>query len=171
MTIPVVPDERVAAADAALEEALGHCFRLLNRADRTVAQVRAHLERRRVRSEVIDAAVAELQQQGYLDDATYARRFTHARRALDGWGRERIARALVAAGVDRELVAAAIGAPAAVRELEAAVTLLQRRFRVPPRTDRDRSRALGLLLRKGYQRELAYEAVRRFGRHAATDCT
>lgn len=177
MTIRLVHDEPAPSAtapdsaDAALQEALGHCFRLLNRADRTVAQVRDHLERRRVRPAVIDAAVAQLEREGYLDDAKYAQRFTHTRRVLDGWGRERIGRALLAAGVAADLVAAAIGPPAAVRELEAAVTLLQRRFRVPPRTDRDRARALGLLLRKGYQRELAYDAVRRFGRHGAADCT
>jgi len=158
------------AVDPALEEALGHCFRLLSRADRTVAQVRHHLERRRVRPEVIAAVVAQLHREGYLDDATYAQRFTHARRTLDGWGRERIQRQLIASGVDHELAAAAVGPPAAVRELEAAVTLLQRRFRVPPRTDRDRARALGFLLRKGYQRELAHDAVRRFG-HRRADYT
>jgi regulatory protein len=160
-----------APADPALEEALGHCFRLLNRAERTVAQVRHHLERRRVRPEVIDAALAQLEREGWLDDVKYAQRFTHARRALDGWGRERIGRALLAAGVDPDCVADAIGPPAAVRELEAAITLLQRRFRIAPQTDRDRARALGLLLRKGYQRELAYDAVREFGRQASADCT
>lgn len=158
-------------AGAALDEALGHCLRLLSRADRTVAQVRHHLERRRVRSAVIDAAVAELEEHGYLDDTAFAQRFTQARRALDGWGRERIERGLLAAGVDRDIAAAAVGPPAAVRELQAAVTLLERRFRTAPRTDRDRARALGVLLRKGYQRELAYEAVRRFGRRSVTDCT
>jgi regulatory protein len=172
MTGPVATDAAATGeVGLALEDALGHCYRLLSRMDRTVAQVRQHLERRRVRPEVIDAAVAELEQQRYLDDAAYAQRFTHARRTLDGWGRERIQRQLVAAGVDRAIAAAAVGPPAEVRELDAAVTLLQRRFRVCPRTDRDRARALGLLLRKGYQRELAYEAVRRFGRHAGTDCT
>jgi SOS response regulatory protein OraA/RecX len=46
-------------------------------------------------------------------------------------------------------------------ELEAAVALLARRLE-PPDDDRDRARAYGLLVRKGYESDLAYEAVRRF---------
>lgn len=170
MTIHAIRDDAREQAEA-LDEALGHCFRLLSRADRTVAQVRRHLERRRVRPAVIDAAVAELERQGYLDEAGFARRFVQERRALDGWGRERIQRQLLALGVDPDVVAAALGPSAAARELEAALALLRRRFRAPLRTDRDRGRALGLLLRKGYQRELAYDAVRRFVRPGVTDCT
>jgi hypothetical protein len=32
----------------------------------------------------------------------------------------------------------------------------------PPGDDRERARAYGLLVRKGYESDLAYEAVRRF---------
>ena len=49
-------------------------------------------------------------------------------------------------------------------ELAAACELLARRFPVPPDTPRDRERALGFLVRKGYEPELAYDALRR---HAA----
>jgi regulatory protein len=46
------------------------------------------------------------------------------------------------------------------------VDLLRRRLRRPPATDRDRDRALGLLARRGYEVELAYDAVRAFGHEA-----
>jgi regulatory protein len=36
--------------------------------------------------------------------------------------------------------------------------------RSAPRTDRERERALGLLARRGYELELAYDAVRAFER-------
>jgi regulatory protein len=44
------------------------------------------------------------------------------------------------------------------------VALLRRRFPTPPSDDRERTRALGVLLRKGYECELAHEAIRAFER-------
>ena len=35
---------------------------------------------------------------------------------------------------------------------------------MPPQSDRERERALGMLVRKGYDLELAYDAVRAFER-------
>jgi regulatory protein len=154
----------VTAADAdpsaRLQRALDFAFRYLGRRDRTVAEVRRHLEAKRCEPAAIDAAIAELQEQGYLDDAGYAQRFAEDRRELDGWGAERIARKLTAAGVDREQIAVACDARDREAELEAAIAVLRGRFRVPPETDRDRERALGMLVRKGYDLELAYDAVR-----------
>jgi regulatory protein len=49
-------------------------------------------------------------------------------------------------------------------ELGAACELLARRFPIPPDNPRDRDRALGFLVRKGYELELAHDALRR---HAA----
>ena len=43
--------------------------------------------------------VAELREQGYLDDARFAQRFAEDRRTLDAWGAERIERRLRDAGV------------------------------------------------------------------------
>jgi regulatory protein len=146
--------------DARLQRALDLAFRYLGRRDRTVTEVRRHLEAKRCEPAAIDAAVAELSEQGYLDDPGYAQRFAEDRRELDGWGAERIARKLAGVGVDPEQIAAACEARDRDAELEAAVAVLRRRFRVAPETDRDRDRALGMLVRKGYDLELAYDAVR-----------
>jgi regulatory protein len=151
-----------------LARALELAYRQLNRRDRTAAQLRRHLASRDVEEATIDATLATLAREGLLDDARYARTFAEDRRALDGWGSERIERALLAAGVDGELVAAALGVRDAGEELDAAVTLLHRRCREVPATDRERERALGLLVRKGYDPELAYDAVRAFERAAAS---
>jgi len=145
-----------------LQAALDLAYRHLGRRDCTEAQLRRHLVAREVPEATIDAAVQELMRQGYLDDARYARVFADDRRSLDGWGSERIERTLLAAGVDRELVADALGARDAGDELDAAVALLRRRCREVPATERERDRALALLLRKGYDLELAYDAVRAF---------
>jgi regulatory protein len=156
--------EADADPDARLRRALDLAYRYLGRRDRTVAEVRRHLEVKRCEPAAIDGAVAELCEQGYLDDARYAQRFAEDRRTLDGWGTERIARKLVAAGVDAGQVDAAVAARSAEEERDAAVEVLRRRLRVAPETDRDRERALGLLVRRGYELDVAYDAVRAFAR-------
>ena len=65
------------------------------------------------------------------------------------------------------LISAALGERGTTEELEAAVAVLRRRFPHAPSDDRDRDRALGLLVRKGYDLELAYDAVRAYARDAA----
>jgi regulatory protein len=49
-------------------------------------------------------------------------------------------------------------------ELERAVALLQQRFPDPPRERRDRQRALGVLVRRGYAPELAIDAITAYSR-------
>jgi regulatory protein len=158
-----------AAADGGaerFEHALELAFRHLSRRDRTVAEVRGHLEGRGVDPATTEAAIAVLAEQGYLDDARYAQRFAEDRRTIDAWGTQRIRQRLVANGVAAEHVEAALGERRAAEELEAAVAVLQRRMTGAPANDRERERALGLLVRRGYDLELAYDAVRAFERAA-----
>ena len=131
-----------------------------------MAEIRRHLEAKRVEPSTIDEAVAELHEQGYLDDARFAQRFAEDRRALDAWGSERIERKLRDAGVPAEHIEAALGTQSADQAREAAIELLRRRLTTPPSDDRGRERALGLLVRRGYDLELAYDAVRAFERAA-----
>ena len=49
-----------------------------------------------------------------------------------------------------------------VREMEAALELLRRRAPQPPSTRQERDRALGILIRRGYAPELAFDALRRY---------
>jgi len=153
----------VASDERALELAVGH----LGKRDRTAAEIRRHLVSKDISEPAADAAVAELERMGYLDDARYARVFAEDRRALDAWGPERIERRLLELGVDPEHVAAAVGERDGAGELEAALELLRRRVREIPSSERERDRALGMLVRKGYDLELAYDAVRAFERAGA----
>jgi regulatory protein len=147
-----------------LERALTLAYRALGRRERTEAQISAHLAARELPEATISAAIAELVRLGHVDDARYARVFAEDRRRLDGWGSERIQRALLAAGVDGEEIAAAIGVRDAADELDAALAVLRRRCREAPASERERERALAILVRKGYELELAYDAVRAFER-------
>ena len=156
--------ERAADPAARLQHALDLSYRFLGHRDRTVAEIRRHLEHKRVEPATIDKAVAVLCDQGYLDDARFAERFAADRRTLDGWGPDRIERRLAAAGVAARHIEAAIAARDVQEELAAALGVLRRRFPIPPSDDRERGRALGLLVRKGYSLELAHDAIRSLAR-------
>lgn len=136
----------------------------LNRRERTVAEVRARLRRADFDEAEADAAVQELIELGYLDDRRFARLFVEDKRTLEQWGAERIARSLSERGVDRELIAQALadadGGAGASGEMDRALELLQRRFPAAPRERRERERAFGVLVRKGYDSELAGDAIR-----------
>jgi regulatory protein len=160
----VTTAERAVDPEARLQHALDLSYRYLGFRDRTVVEVRRHLEAKRVEPDTIEQTVAELQELDYLDDARFARRFVEDRRSLDHWGNERIERKLLSAGVAPDLIAPALAEREDGGELEAALTVLSRRFREPPETDRDRERALGFLVRKGYELEIAYDAIRAYGR-------
>jgi regulatory protein len=161
----VTTAERAVDPEARLQHALDLSYRYLGYRDRTVLEVRRHLESKRVEPDTIEQTVAELGEQGYLDDARFAQLFVEDRRALDHWGNERIERKLLAAGVAAELVAAALaGSDTEESQFDAALAVLSRRFPTPPESDRDRDRALGFLVRKGYELEVAYDVIRAYGR-------
>jgi len=153
----------LATTEDSLDDALGRVYRYLGHRDRTVAEVRQYLLGRNIGEETVESAIDELKSQGYLDDARLAQRFTEDRRTLDAWGSERIERRLTELGVDRELIAAALTVGES-GELDTAVEFLRRRFPIPPENDRDRDRALKMLVRKGYPLELAYDAVNALSR-------
>jgi regulatory protein len=135
-------------------------YRYLNRRDRTEGEVRKLLAAKGVEDDAAQDAIETLREQGYVDDARYARLFAEDKRALEGWGTERIRGTLALRGIDRELIDAAVQADGgAGSELERALEVLRRRFPSPPRERRDRDRALAVLLRKGYDTELALDAL------------
>ena len=163
------PPERALDPEVRLQHARDLAWRALNRRDHTVAEVTRVLARKRVDPATIDAVVGELCQQGYLDDARFATRFADDRRRLDGWGAERIERRLTAVGIPGDLIAAAVEEQGPEAELEAAIALLARRFPTPPATPRECERAFGMLVRKGYELELAHDAIRRYAGAPAFD--
>jgi regulatory protein len=156
--------ERASDPQAQLQEALDLSFTYLGHRDRTAAEIRRYLERKRVEPAAIDGAIAELERMEYVDDARFARRFAEDRRRLDGWGADRIERRLLALGVEPAVAGEALATGDAHDELAAALEVLRAKVRRPPRTDRERDRALGVLARRGYELELAYDAVRAFER-------
>jgi regulatory protein len=165
---PLGADHRRRGAEpvgAGLERALAAAYRYLNRRERTQAEMRAQLSRAGTDPEDVERAVATLVEQGYLDDRRFVRLFVQDKRELEDWGSDRIRQALLAKGVDRHVVEDALGEQESGSEIERAVALLRRRFPAPAGDRRERDRALGMLIRKGYDSELALDAIAAHTRH------
>ena len=144
-----------------LEHALGLAYRYLGRRERSVAELRAHLESRQVAVEEADQVIVILIDQGYLDDRRFAQLFVQDKRELEQWGDERIRRGLSGRGIDLDLIERALSEPGGEgAQVGRALALLRRRMPDPEAGRRSRERALGLLLRRGYEYEIADEAVR-----------
>jgi regulatory protein len=155
--------------DEKLQRALDVGYAYLNRRERTVSEVRSQLERKGIPAELSDDAVRTFVEQGFLNDERFAALFVADKRQLEQWGSERIRRGLLARGIGRELAERAlIGSDGLGEdepsELDRALELLRRRFPTPPRDRRDRDRALGMLVRKGYETELAVDALGAYAR-------
>jgi regulatory protein len=162
----------VVSEEERLQKALDLAYAYINPRDRTVSEVCQRLQRHGVSEELTERAIQILADQGFLDDARFARLFVADKRTLEQWGSERIRRGLLARGVDRHLAEEALAVPPAPEaeddepesELHRALTLLRRRFPEPPEDRRDRNRALGMLMRKGYESELALDALAAYAR-------
>ena len=148
------------------ERAVQLAYRALSSRDRTVAEMRAWLERKRVAPEGIDHAVHELTAAGFLDDVRFAERYAEDKRTLDQWGTERIRGDLLRRGVPAAIVEGVTEGRERESELDAALDLLAQRV-APPDSERDRDKAWRLLIRKGYEPDLAYDAVRAHGARRA----
>ncbi|HET9102868.1 MAG TPA: regulatory protein RecX [Solirubrobacteraceae bacterium] len=165
---PAVSDQP-ATPEARLQKGLALSYAYINRRERTAAELSAHLERKGIETGVAAECLRELTGLGYVDDRRYALMFVHDKRELEGWGSERIRRGLAERGVDRAAIEAALAEhetefAAGETELDRAVALLARRFPEPPRERRDRDRALGALIRKGFDSELALDALTAYAR-------
>jgi regulatory protein len=127
--------------------------------ERTESELRGWLAERGVEEADIDQVIALLAEAGAIDDESFARRYADDKRVLAGWGPDRIVEALEGRGVAREHIEAAVAGEGESAQLARAMALLADRG-MRCGSERERERALGLLVRRGYPLELAYEAVR-----------
>ena len=125
--------------------------------------MRAFLERKEIGEADIEYALGELRDAGAVDDERFARLFAEDKRGIDGWGAARVDRELRRRGVPDHVAEVERGRHGREDELRAAVALLDEKM-APASGDRERDKAWRMLVRKGYEPELAYDAVRE---HAA----
>ena len=147
-----------------MQEALERAFRCIAKRERTVAQVSARLERDGISQRIITEVVAQMVSDGYLSDQRFAALYAEDRRVIDGWGNERIITNLREAGISSEIIESVVGSRDHADQVGDAIRVLDQRIGVKPRDERERERALGMLARRGYSLEIAYDAVRAFER-------
>jgi regulatory protein len=149
-------------AREAFERAVG----AIGRRERTVAELRGWLMKRGFEAQAIESAISRLIELGELDDERFARRYAEDKRELSGWGNERIREALREREVDPLLIEAALAVAPHEEEVARASALLEARGDSLD-GEAARARALAYLSRRGYELEVAYDAVRRREREAA----
>jgi regulatory protein len=141
------------------EDAYELALRALSYKERTEAELREWLDGRGVPGPEAENVIVLLADAGAIDDASFARRYAADKRELAGWGPERIGVALEGRGVERRHIEAALAGDDEASQLERAIALLGDRG-IRCESERERQRGLALLVRRGYSKELAYEAVR-----------
>jgi regulatory protein len=148
------------------EEAFERALEALAQRERTSGELAAWLGERGFSPAAVEEAVARLVETGAVDDGRFAVAFAADKRELRGWGPQRIAAALRTRGVEEALIEAAVAGDGRSSQLERAIELLRERPERPV-DERSRARALAFLARRGYDSELAYDAVRGYEREAA----
>lgn len=140
-------------------EPLAVALRALNRREHSVAEIEAKLAERGFESERVEAVVIELVDSGVLDDERFARAFATDKRELHGWGPGRIAGALAERGISTSLIDECCHEEEREGIVERAMELLRERA-APLGDDRERARALGFLTRRGFEYDVAYDAIK-----------
>ena len=138
----------------------------LSRKERTIAELQAWLAAREVDPAEAEEAIERLIEMEQLDDERYASLFAQDKRELFGWGPGKIRAALVDKGVPRPIAEAAAGSESHSELAERAADLIAGRGDQLD-DDSGRGKALAFLARRGYELEVAYDAVRLAERRAA----
>ncbi len=132
---------------------------LLERKERTVAEIRRYFEGKGHEAVDIDAAIVRLTRMGLLDDSRYCERYISGPARRKGYGRTRIYRELVTKGIDSDIAHAALqDSYDAEAEYELLVKLGRRKWDefartgVPP--EKARTRLAAHLGRRGFSQGL-----------------
>lgn len=142
--------------------ARGIVLRQLTMAPRSRAQLATALADRGADDDVARRVLDRFEQVGLVDDAEFAAGWVRSRHRVRGLSRRALAHELRAKGIDDELAAQALASIDEDDERSAAEQLVQRRLRSMADVPREKqlSRLVGLLARKGYGGSMALAVVR-----------
>ncbi len=156
------PKAREPLDDAALYE---YAIGALARRMRTVAELRRLMRTRVEPGETgtarMDAVIARLQEQRYLDDRAFAADYTRLRQEGAKFGRRRVQQDLQRKGVAGEIATPALEAAyGQVDEVDLARQYLDRKRVRRPEDEKQSARVLRLLVRGGFSVGAAYKVLR-----------
>ena len=144
-----------------------YAVRLLGQQMRTVAEVKRLLRRRVEPGEggdgKVNAVIARLKEQRYLDDAAYAQDYTRLRQENASLGKRRVQQDLMRKGVQAPLIAATLETSyEGVDEEELARRHLERKRVAKPQNDKEAARVMRMLARAGFSTGIIYRILRRW---------
>jgi regulatory protein len=135
----------------------------LSRKMRAVAELKRLLRQRTQDEGMIDAVIARLKEQRYLNDAQYASAYSSYRKANEKFGKMRVITGLKARGVHGDVIAKAVEAAYTDVDEEQLAREYLRRKRVPkPADQKGAARVFRSLMRGGFSRRSAVRVLSRW---------
>ena len=122
---------------------------ILERTDKTEAQLRRKLEESEYPKEAVESAIAYVTSYGYLDDRRYAEHYIEWKK--QGKGKARLKMELVQKGISREIIEEVLESTdfGETREMIRQIILKKRKTDIPL-NEKEKQRIYGFLMRKGF---------------------
>lgn len=122
---------------------------ILERTDKTEAQLRRKLEESEYPKEAVESAIAYVTSYGYLDDRRYAEHYIELKK--QGKGKARLKMELVQKGISREIIEEVLESTdfGETREMIRQIILKKRKTDIPM-NEKEKQRIYGFLMRKGF---------------------
>ena len=122
---------------------------ILERTDKTEAQLRRKLEESEYPKEAVESAIAYVTSYGYLDDRRYAEHYIEWKK--QGKGKARLKMELVQKGISREIIEEVLESTdfGETREMIRQLILKKRKTDIPM-NEKEKQRLYGFLMRKGF---------------------
>lgn len=122
---------------------------ILERTDKTEAQLRRKLEESEYPKEAVESAIAYVTSYGYLDDRRYAEHYIKWKK--QGKGKARLKMELVQKGISREIIEEVLESTdfGETREMIRQIILKKRKTDIPM-NEKEKQRIYGFLMRKGF---------------------
>jgi len=143
-----------------MSQARATALRLLTRRDYTAKELRTKLLDRGMPEAEVASVLAELAEEGAVNDRRVAESFVRVASTVKGRGRLRISRELEQRGIDRAIVREALAA-LPVEDESASLRKLLARKRLPARlSPAEHRRVFAQLVRRGFSADLIAKALR-----------
>ena len=134
------------------KRAIKRAMHLLEKMDRTEANLREKLKQSEYPDEAIDGAIAYVKSYHYLDDARYAKNYIRCYQ--NSRSRKRLMLDLLRKGIAKQTIEQAFGEEYEADETEMIRSLLRKKAYDPSNADeKERRRVYAFLLRKGFRSE------------------
>ena len=122
---------------------------ILERTDKTEAQLRKKLEESEYPKEAVESAIAYVTSYGYLDDRRYAKHYIEWKK--QGKGKARLKMELAQKGISREIIEEVLESTdfGETREMIRQIILKKRKTNIPM-NEKEKQKLYGFLMRKGF---------------------